>query len=199
MAENDDSGAAKRALFNFMEARGLKAGPLAKRAGFSASIFYNLKKGDAKTPSMETLERIAEAEGVTVADIFAYAKEPQKIDVRFAVISGGRVTASATNLSVVRPAEVEPAADIDVALISSDGLHPIPASWLVFFAQAPSDPAEVGGTLCVVRLLDQQDAVIGTVSPGASPYFDFQPWHGPTVKNQRLISVQRVLAIQPPA
>lgn len=198
MAENDDDGAAKRALFNFMAARGLKAGTLARKAGLSPSIFYNLKNGDAKTPSMDTLQKVAEAEGVTVADIFAFAKEPQKIDVRYAVISSGRVASSVQDMAVTRPTDLDATAEIEVALVSSDGLHPIPAGWLVFFALTGEAPEDVAGTLCVVRLFGQQDAIIGTVSPGTAPYFDFQPWHGPTVKNQRLISVQRILAIQPP-
>lgn len=197
MAEHDDSGAAKRALFNFMEARGLKANTLAKKAGLSPSIFYNLRKGDAKAPSMETLQKVAESEGVTVADIFAFAKEPQKIDARYAVISGGRVTSSVTNMVVDRPVEMDSEIDVEVALVASDGLHPIPAGWLVFFA-ASTSADEMEGTLCVVRLLGQPDAVIGTISSSSDSHFDFQPWHGPTLRHQRLISVQRILAIRPP-
>ncbi|SCM71565.1 hypothetical protein KL86PLE_100266 [uncultured Pleomorphomonas sp.] len=61
------------ALFAFMKARGLKAGPLAEKAGVSPSTLYNLKQGKIKAPPADVLRKIAAAEGVTVDVILAHA------------------------------------------------------------------------------------------------------------------------------
>lgn len=200
MSENESgSTQALQALLSFMSARGLKASTLAKKAGFSPSVIYNLKSGLAAAPSSAILERIAAAEGVTVADILAFGRTPSRTEVNHLVIAGGRITTSRTKLMVDRPPTIDPAESIEIAVVAGDGLHPIPPGWLVFFTAESSDPVTMVGELSVVRSVGQQDAVIGTVLEGATGTFDLQPWYGSTSKGIQIIAAHKILAIQPPA
>lgn len=196
----DESGhVATTALLRFIEARGLKVGPLAKRAGFSPSSIYNLTAGRATAPSATLLGKIAEAEGVTIADIMAYASEPEAIAVGYVIISGGRLTLGHNSTTVRRPSTIDPATELEAGIMQADGLYPLPDGWLVFWAKNPRPPEEMIGQLCVVRARGRSDALIGTIQAGrAVGTFDVQPWHGPVIQGLSVTAAHRIEAFQPP-
>ena len=57
------------ALNRFMEGRGLKPSPWAKKAGVANGVIRNFRKGISKSLSQETLEKLAAAGGGTVAEL----------------------------------------------------------------------------------------------------------------------------------
>lgn len=60
-----DGDRRRRAFLRFMEVRGLKPGPWARRAGLpTANAIYNFLRGDADSLSQDTLDALASAEGV---------------------------------------------------------------------------------------------------------------------------------------
>lgn len=197
--KSDDGNAVLNALLRFMEARGLKAGPLAARAGFSPSTIYNLTAGRAKAPSAALLQKIADAEGVKVADIMAYATEAETIAVRYIVVSGGRLIVANSTISVTRPLTIDSALEVDAAQITGDGLHPIPHGWIAIFASMPAKPSALVGQICVIRLKGHSDALIGTIREGKdADSFDVQPWHGPVQQGVQIVAAHKVVAFQPP-
>ena len=200
-AHRDEEGnAALTALLRFMEARGLKAGALAKRAGFSPSAIYNLTAGRAAAPSTALLSKIAAAEGVTIAEIMAHANDPERVPVSHLVIAGGRVVVGNSKVTVPRPKTIEPSLELDACEIAGDGLHPVPAGWLVFYATHPQPADQLVDRLCVVRTRSAHDALIATIREGRDPgTFDLEPWHGAPLRNQSVIAAHRVVSLQPPA
>lgn len=196
---NDKGGPTLMALLRFMEARGLKAGPLAKRAGFAPSAIYNLTAGRAAEPSSALLRKIADAEGVTVADILAFGSEQEKVVVSNIIVSGGRVLVSNAAVSVTRPRQIDPGLEVDAAEVSGDGLFPVPSGWIVFFETAPRPAADLVGELCVVRARGMGEAIVGTIRNGRAPHeFDVQPWHGPTHQGLAILAAHKVVSLNPP-
>jgi len=197
---NDTGATSLRALIRFMELRGLKAGPLAQKAGFSPSAIYNLTAGRAREPSMGLLQKIAVAEGVTVADIMAYGNDHEMIEAAHVVVSGGRVMSSHTRQMVSRPTTIDPKMPVSAAVVSGDSLFPVPASWIVYFASQPEELDKLVGELSVVYVEDARDALVGTITPSATAgRWDLQPWHGPVIRGLSVIAAHRVVSLQPPA
>lgn len=54
----------------FREKKNLSIHELARRTGLTASYISNLEKGKRDNPSKDTMEKIAEALGKTVVEIF---------------------------------------------------------------------------------------------------------------------------------
>lgn len=197
----DESGdlAAKRALLRFMTAKGLKAGPLAKIGGFSASSIYNLEAGRAEAPSGKLLEKIAAAAGATVAEIMSYAEDPGTVVCEHVIVTGGRIVVGNVIIETHRPATVDPSLDLKADLVVGDGLHPIPDGWFVLYSERPSPAGEVIDQLCRLRLRGLSDPIYGKLLQGRTPgTFDVAPWHGPTRTEVEVLAAHLVVCIQPP-
>jgi hypothetical protein len=68
-----------------------------------------------------------------------------------------------------RPAGIAADADVLVAAVVGDALHPLPAGWLVFFAREASDPETLIGKLAVVRHAGSPRARVRTIQRGTQP------------------------------
>ena len=153
----------------------------------------------ATAPSTALLAKVAAAEGVTIADIMAYAHDPEHVPVSHVVISGGRIVVGNSTVKVARPQTIDPSLELDACEVAGDGMHPVPAGWIVFFATIPRPAAELVGQLCVVRVRGDQDAVVATVRAGrAADVFDLEPWHGSVRQGVQILAAHRVEVIQPP-
>ncbi len=115
------------------------------------------------------------------------------------VVSGGRIVMSNAAVTVMRPLTIDPSIEVDAAVISDDGLHPIPPGWAVIFSTRPTPPADLIGQICVIRAVGNKDAFVGTLRAGRSgDVFDVETWRGPLQQGLSIMAAHRVVAFQPP-
>lgn len=80
------------ALKRFMQRRGLKPYPWAKRAGVSESSIYAFLKGESDSLSQRVLDSLADAAGANVAELVGEAGHaPSTVDLVGRVVRGGVV------------------------------------------------------------------------------------------------------------
>lgn len=196
---SDFKNEAKAALLRFMRSRNLSANELARRAGFSPSAIYNLEAGRSKAPSNRLLEKIAKSEGVTISDILAHGADQPVLTIRHVVVSGARIITSTANMTVTGPNLADPAVQLEVAVVSGDAMHPIPAGWLLSFASNPEAPNDLIGDLAVLRTHGASDTMIGRLFPSCKNWhFNIEPWHGSVIKDETIVDAHRILFIQSP-
>ena len=144
------------AFRQWLDHQGTNANEAAKKAGFSVSAIYNFLNGDTKSLSSNILNKLAQAYGSTVDDIL-YGRGGEKqssvmrVEVLYRVGARGSMFVCDEKLVATAPQGVTLPDGVSAALIDGDGLAPIPNGWVVYFRNAPSEPAALLNKLATVR------------------------------------------------
>jgi transcriptional regulator with XRE-family HTH domain len=199
------------ALQAFMDARGLKPHPWAKAAGLRSSTIYNFIAGRSHSLTYDSLQRLARAAGVSVDELVGGRAAPQarKKDVSASQTTGkgavalrwlvgiyGRLFPMDENVTVDRPVGLPQGVDAVAARIDGDGLHPIPADWLLFFSAEAKPPDELLGKLCVVRVRGATQPLVREIRRGSTAgLFTLLSWGAAPMENVEVVEAHPVLSI----
>ena len=157
-----------------MRDRGLKPHPWAKSAGLRSSTIYNALAGTTQRLSSDTLQRLAQAAGISVDELLGRetsqpvaAKRP--VQVMGVIGVYGRIYQSDETDGVIeRPPGVAADADVVAVRVDGDGLHPIPPGWHVIYEREARDPEGLLKKLAVVLPTGSTHAVVREIRRGST-------------------------------
>lgn len=187
-------------LLRFMEARGLKPHPWATKAGIRSSTLYNFLAGTSSNLSADTLQRLAKAAGSTVDDLLEgtppTSKTPRTAPLTALVGVFGRLFPVTEIEEVGLPVGVPDGTAVMAARVDGDGLHPIPAGWLVFYEAEPREPTALLGKLAVVTVRGQSQRMVRQVQRGGTAgLYTLLAWGAGPLTDVEVTEAHAVLSI----
>lgn len=194
----------RRALKNFMQERGLKAYPWAKRAHVSGSAIYNFLKGASDSLRRDVVEKLAAAEGVPPGALFGEAYGSRKVRVVNYIGAGAQVfpiddhAMGGGMYSVDAPLEEESPDDLVGLEVRGDSMRPLKDGWVVMYKRTHNGvTADCIGQICVVSLEDGRMYVkelrLGYV-PGT---YNLVSWNLDPIENVKVAWAAKVAWIRP--
>jgi len=186
----------------FMEKRGLKPHPWAKKAGVRSSTLYNYLSGVSESLTADTLQKLAKAAGTSVDELLGNAPAIPKATpaqpVRLDAVVGiyGRMFAVDTEEFVQRPVGLPPDVEVLAARIDKDGLHPIPGGWTLFFEKQPRNPEELVGKLAVVQVAPQNQRLVREIHRGTQKgLYTLTAWNAALLSDVEIAAAHAVVSI----
>ena len=158
--------ASRDSFKSFMEKRGLKPHPWAKKAGVRSSTLYNYLSGVSANLTADTLQKLAKAASTSVDELLdntpvaSKATPPQMVRVEAVVGIYGRVFSVDDQAFVARPIGLPTDVEVLAARIDKDGLHPIPGGWTLFYEKQARPPDALIGKLAVVDVTAQKQRLV---------------------------------------
>jgi transcriptional regulator with XRE-family HTH domain len=160
-----DNDRLRIALEAFMARHGLNAHALSKKANIRPSTIYNFMSGTSKSLSLPVIEKIAEAVGVSAAEILG-GHGGDYIQVAYEVGVHGKLYALDEPLRLERPSWLPDDETVLAAIASGDALRPMPGEWTILFRKEPEDPETLLGRLCLVRVAGLPQPVLREIRRG---------------------------------
>lgn len=185
----------------FMETRGLKPHPWATKAGIRSSTLYNFLAGTSASLSSDTLQRLATAAGATVDELLNGAAPAKKAAPATAPVEAvigifGRLFPVTEVDDVPLPAGLPAGVAVTAARVDGDGLHPIPAGWVVFYEQEPRDASGLIGKLAIVSVRGQPQRMVRQVQKGSTAgLFTLLAWGSGPMADVEVVEAHAVLSI----
>lgn len=199
----DGPEARREALRRFLAERKLNANALARKAGITPSALYNFLGGSSKSLSHDVLVKLAAAANARVDDLIGAAPNEQPggahIIVRHQIGFGGQMfeLSGERVLTVQRPAFLPPGAAVTAAVVPTDALMPLPSEWTVFYEEHVTDPEQLIGQLCIVRLgPDRPFPLLREIERGHEPgRYTLRFWSAATIQDAEVVAAHRVLGM----
>ena len=187
---------------SFMEKRGLKPHPWAKKAGIRSSTLYNYLSGVSENLTADTLQKLAKAAGSSVDELLGNSPSlPKPIAtqlVRVDAVVGiyGRMFNVEGEEFVQRPVGLPSDIEVVAARIDKDGLHPVPGGWTMFYEKNPRNPEELIGKLAVVTVAPQMQRLVREIHRGTrAGLYTLTAWNAAILTDVEIADAHVVVSI----
>lgn len=186
----------------YMEKRGFKPHPWAKKAGIRSSTLYNYLSGVSGNLTADTLQKLAHAAGTSVDELLGISPSPPKgtaaQPVRVDAVVGiyGRMFNVDGEQYVPRPIGLPSDIEVCAARIDKDGLHPVPGGWTLFYEKTPRSPEDLIGKLAVVQVAAQGQRLVREVHRGTrAGLYNLTAWNAGMLEDVEIVAAHAVVSI----
>ncbi len=200
----DEARRRREAFVRWQRANGLTVAAICRASGVPESTIRSYIKGKASSLKGTTQALIADAYGVSTADLFGDSQSDGTLDVVGRIGPGGDASSvhrdgeAAVYRAELYPAQVAPE---DLVGFEIDGFSMPPAGpgWIIVFRRKAPPPESLVGTPCMVNLDDGRRLFRRLRRGYSAGKWNLESWDGsPLIEDVEVLEALPLVAVIPP-